>query len=170
LLFFGILRRYKGLESLLRAFNNQANPTLTLHIIGRPVDSELAADVTRAAESNPRIRTVIAHIPDDALAREIRSSTLVVLPYRDLYNSGALLLALSLNTPVLVPQTASTVALAQEVGMGWIHMFDGDLTSDHLSSAALAPRPSEAPNLDQRSWSSIGREYVDLYKHVGRRD
>ena len=50
-----------------------------------------------------------------------------MLPYRHMHNSGAALTALSLDRPVLVPETDVNRDLARETGPGWVVTFAGEL-------------------------------------------
>ena len=60
---------------------------------------------------------------------------LVVLPYRQMLNSGALLLALSLARPVLAPWSGANAAIAEEVGEGWLTLYRGELDAATLAAA-----------------------------------
>ena len=125
ILYFGLIRPYKGVESLLGAFGSINDPTLTLRIAGKPVEPGLAAQIVAAGRSDERISADLTYIDDAQLAAEVGRSELVVLPYRDLQNSGSLLLALSLDRPVLVPDNDMTRELADEVGQSWIQRYSG---------------------------------------------
>lgn len=103
------------------------------------------------------------YVDDPTLAREVSSAELVVLPYRDMHNSGTLLLALSLARPVLVPRTPNNVAVAAEVGPGWIFMYDGELDAGVIrvrpaaGSASRVQRSRTCPSAvgDLRACSTI---------------
>ncbi len=65
--------------------------------------------------------SALGFAPDADLVREISMSEMVVLPYRFMHNSGAVLLALSLDRPVLVPDNEVNRLLEIEVGSDWVH-------------------------------------------------
>ena len=97
---------------------------------------------------------------------EVGAAELVVLPYREMHNSGVLLVTLSLDRPVLVPSTPSNLALAEEVGPDWIYLYDGELSSAILQATlermrAAGPRPR--PRLDDRDWQTLGRQSYRTY-------
>ena len=79
---------------------------------------------------------------------------------------GALLVALSLGRPVLVPRSSTTEQIAAEVGARWVHLFDGPLTAAALlqaiAGAAVAQGAGE-PDLRLRDWDSVGRQHADAY-------
>lgn len=170
LLHFGLVRPYKGVEELLTAFAELADPEASLHVVGRAVDPRLGDAVRDACRRDPRVTATLEHVPDEVLAREVQQSELVVLPYRALHNSGALLLALSLDRPVLVPRTSTTSALAQEVGPEWVLTYDAELTAERLAAALLAVRrtgPSTSgPDLSARDWPALAEQHARVYRRA----
>jgi len=167
LLFFGLIRPYKGVTALEDAFSAASDPTLTLRIVGKPNSSALEADVASRAAADARITTRFAYVDDAELVAEVSAAELVVLPYDELHNSGVLLLALSLDTPVLVPDSAVTRALADEVGPGWVHRYAGRIMPEHLESALHAVRSEprgQSPDLSRREWAAIGRLHAEAYR------
>ena len=167
---FGLLRPYKGVEQLLEAFRGLDDPDVTLRVVGQPLDDALAARLRALAERDARTSLVLAHVPDAMLAEEVRSAGLVVLPYVQMHNSGALLTALSLGAPVLVPRNPVNADLATEVGDGWVHMFDGPVTAEAIAAALGAVRRGDraAPRLDARDWAPIGARHVEAYAEAVR--
>lgn len=175
LLFFGLLRAYKGVENLIdvfRALSLTDDPgELSLHIVGRPYTPEVAHDVAGRAAEVDRVTLRLGHASDDVLAAEIRESTLVVLPYREMHNSGAALLALSLNRPVLVPSNTVTQALRSEVGGEWVQTYEGDFSASALTGALDRVRGIQegpAPDLSARDWPGIAAAHVAAYEAARR--
>lgn len=170
LLYFGLIRPYKGVDALVGAFAAIDDPALSLRVVGRPVNTELRQRIQQAAEADPRIGTRLDYVDDETLADEIGRAELVVLPYQDMHNSGALLLALSLSRPALVPQTAVTAALAAEVGPEWVRVYSGPLTPQVLAEAIEAvgahPWTGRSPDLSRRAWPLIAAAHVAVYQEL----
>jgi beta-1,4-mannosyltransferase len=167
---FGLIRRYKGIERLLEVFGAIDDPALRLTIAGKPQDDALAGHIAAAAAADRRVEARLEFVSDEVLAHEVRRAELVVLPYTQMHNSGAALLALSLDRPVLVPRSAATDALAREVGEGWVIMFDGVLQrGDLLRAMAVARLTIERgtrPHLADRDWELVGRRHAEAYHKV----
>jgi beta-1,4-mannosyltransferase len=165
---FGRLRPFKGTEALLAAFAGTEDPDASLRVVGRPAGPGMRELVEAGAAADARVTARLDYVDDAALAAEIGAAQLVVLPYRQLHNSGALLLALSLGRPVLVPAGPSTDDLAAEVGPGWLHRYDGELAAETLAKAMAATRqlPAAPPDLSRRDWALIGERYVAVYRLV----
>lgn len=167
--YVGLIRRYKGVDSLVRAFRETADPELSLHVSGRPSNDDLAATLTALAHGDARIHLLLRFLSDAELVTEIGESELVVLPYRDMHNSGGALTTLSLDRPVLVPDNEVNRRLADEVGPGWVYTFGDRLTSADLertTAAVRARRDSARPDLAHRSWERAGIQHVAAYRQA----
>lgn len=166
LLHFGLIRPYKGVETLLEAMAAQDDARISLRIVGNPATSEMRTLVEQACGRDPRISALLAYVEEPVLADEVSRSELVVLPYRQMHNSGTLLLALSLARPVLAPWSESNAAIAREVGPGWVFLYQGEfdaaLMQRTLDEVRATPR-AEAPDLSQRDWPHIGRLHYRTY-------
>nr|WP_225224954.1 glycosyltransferase [Cellulomonas sp. JH27-2] len=161
LAYVGLVRPYKGVDDLIAAFAQLDLPDVSLHVSGRPVDAEYGRAIARLAGADPRVVVDLRHVPDGAMAREIGEATLVVLPYREMHNSGAALLALSLGRPVLVPANAVTDDLAHEVGEQWVQRFAGTFDARALNRALGAVEGLDgSPDLSARSWEAIADQHV----------
>ena len=164
--YFGLIRRYKGVEQLLEVFARVPGDELSLTVAGKPSSDELAATVRGIAGHDPRVRVHLAFLPDAELADLVGRSELVVLPYRDMHNSGGVLTALSLDRPVLVPDNEATASLADEVGQQWVLRY-AELTPEVLQDAAARAREVEGrPDLSARSWADAGRQHEAAYRRA----
>lgn len=168
LLLFGLVRPYKGVEALLDAFVGLPDPRASLHVTGRATSADLRREVEARAARDPRVALHLEHVDDARLAEEVGAAQLVVLPYREMHNSGAAVLALSLGRPVLVPRSPVTTLLADEVGPGWVHQFDGALGPDDLAAALAATTrlPDARPDLGARDWDVTGRQHAAAYREA----
>lgn len=168
--FVGLVRRYKGVEDLIRVFRETADeaPELRLRIAGNPTSAEIADEVRAGAAADGRIELDLRYLSEPDFARAVMRSAGIVLPYRFMHNSGTVLATLSLNRPVLVPRTAVNEALSAEVGEGWITMFDGDLSASDLLAFAEAIRtlPAGEPDLSARDWDRAGVAHREAFSRA----
>ncbi|RYE95844.1 MAG: glycosyltransferase [Oxalobacteraceae bacterium] len=166
LLHFGLIRPYKGVETLLEVMGQVDDPRLKLRIVGNPATPQMRSLVEEACAQDPRVSALLAYVEEPVLAREVSQAELVVLPYRQMHNSGTLLLALSLARPVLAPWSESNAAIAEEVGPGWVFLYEGEfdaaLLTGMLDQVRAAPR-GPAPDLSQRDWPRIGQLHYRTY-------
>lgn len=170
--YVGLIRRYKGLEDLVAAFAGLTEREVSLHVAGSPSSEELAQVVRDAAGSDDRVTARLEFLDDAAFVEAITTAQLVVLPYRHMHNSGAVLAALSLHRPVLVPDNEVNRALAHEVGPGWVHTFSGTLGPDDLRAGLVAVGSGErrdTPDLARRAWSAAGAQHREAFARAARR-
>ena len=169
LLYFGLIRPYKGINTLIECFTaitDAAESSATLRIVGQPHTPELARTLGALAAGDPRIEFSLGYASDETLAHEIGEAELVVLPYQEMHNSGATLLALSLGRPVLVPRNAVTEALANEVGGDWVLTYPDTLSPQDLTDALAAARFSShtaRPDLSARTWETGVAGHLEAY-------
>ncbi|WP_235480954.1 glycosyltransferase [Frondihabitans sp. Leaf304] len=164
--FVGLIRRYKGVERLVEVFRSVPGAA-SLHVAGKPSTDELAEHLRGLADDDARVSLDLRFLDEAALVESVRRSELVVLPYREMHNSGGVLTALSLDRPVLVPQNAVTERLAAEVGPGWVHRYEGDLSTDDIVTALHDPRPADShPDLAARDWRDAGERHVAAYRRA----
>jgi D-inositol-3-phosphate glycosyltransferase len=105
-LFFGIIRRYKGLPDLIRAFSGVRRqvPDAFLVVAGAPFrDSDIESCRQMASEGgiSDAVRWHLRYVPENELSPYFMAADLVVLPYRKIYQSGILQLAYAHRRPVV---------------------------------------------------------------------
>ncbi|KQR23425.1 MULTISPECIES: hypothetical protein [Microbacterium] len=171
ILYFGIIRPRKNVEHLIDVFLRSDCPECRLRIVGSPTE-DLARRIRKRIDGHERISARLTFVDDAELVADVTMATLVVLPYAEMHNSGAALVALSLDRPVLVPRSAANAALASEVGSEWVTMFDDELDEDDLMkalAAAEALSTSARPRLEGRDWDEVGRRHRDVYRSAIQR-
>ncbi len=99
ILFFGLLRPYKGVDTLLEAFREVEGAELW--IAGNP-RMEVEPLRRLAAEAPGRVRFLTRFVEDDEIPAIMRRADLVVLPYRDAEHSGVLYAALAFGKPLVL--------------------------------------------------------------------
>jgi glycosyltransferase involved in cell wall biosynthesis len=105
LLFFGYIRKYKGLDLLIDAFPNiqKRIPNAKLLIVGESYDDIKFYEnkIIKSGCANS-IRLENKFVPNEEVARYYHAADLVVLPYRSATQSGILNVAYGFLKPVLV--------------------------------------------------------------------
>jgi D-inositol-3-phosphate glycosyltransferase len=114
ILFFGRIRPYKGIEHLLAAFQQlvKSDPKYRLIIAGEPKKgSEAYLDEIRQIASRDfkpgEIILKFQFIPDREMEIYLKGGDVLVLPYKDIFQSGVLFLAYSFGLPVVATDVGS---------------------------------------------------------------
>src|SRR4051794_24149010 len=158
-LFFGLIRPYKGLDVLLEAWR-EARPDAELWVVGMPrMDASFI--------HGPGVRTALRFVSGAELAGAFRAADLVVLPYREIDQSGVLFTALAFGKPVL----ATTVGGFSEIpGVELVPPGDPDALAGALTSLLADPArlsqmaaASRAAAKGPYSWDAIAARTLELY-------
>lgn len=133
LAFFGAIDPYKGVIELAEKFSTVPDDRAVLLLAGKcSLPPHERKQLENIAAGDRRVVLHLDYIPDADVACYIRASDLVVLPFRDILNSGSAVLALSLDRPVLVPAKGSMSELEEFAGPDWVRLYSGELTSEVL--------------------------------------
>ena len=170
ILFFGLLRPYKGLDLLLEAFAQVEGAELW--IVGNPRMD--VAPLRAAAEAAPgRVRFVTRFVEDAEIPPIFRRADLVVLPYRDAEHSGVLYTGLAFGKPMVLsavggfPEVAATGAarLVAPDDAGALAAALAELTADPAARERLASAGREAA-AGPYSWDAVARQTLALYEEL----
>lgn len=106
LLFFGLIRPYKGLEDLIRVFNalpREEAERLWLTVVGETWEGcTEPARLIAASPHRDRITFVNEYVPDEVVGAAFAHADVAVLPYRRSSSSGILHVAMSWGLPIVV--------------------------------------------------------------------
>lgn len=113
ILYFGAIKRYKGLEDLVAAFR-QIAPRGEYHLIiageRKKGHEEYWTSIQQAIERDPHRKKIlqkIDFIPDNEIEIYFKAADVAVLPYTDIFQSGILFLAYAFGLPVIASDVGS---------------------------------------------------------------
>lgn len=148
-LFFGWLRRNKGLLELLSAFSHFDDAGARLVVAGMAEDAEVADATLRAAANDPRVLARIGPVAREDVQTHMNAADVVALPYHaSVATSGAAVLAASFGKACIAPRTANFGAALAERGSFPLESVDPQSVLDALRAASkhrneLAARGAE---------------------------
>jgi glycosyltransferase involved in cell wall biosynthesis len=169
-LFFGLLRPYKGIDVLLEAWRERdlgRSGAAELWIVGMP-----RMDISSLRSAAPAgVRFVPRFVSGREIPAVMSRASLVVLPYREIDQSGVALTALGLGVPLLLsdvggfPEIAATGA-ARTVPPGDPAALGEaleQLLGDPGELAAMASSARAAAE-GEYAWAGIARKTLELYE------
>lgn len=109
-LFFGFIRRYKGLDLLLDAWEEVRARCPDAHLVAVGDPSRLPAterDALIAQAERLGVTHRFAYVDFEEVPAYFAAADVLVLPYRKISQSGVLLLAMSLGLPVLATRVGA---------------------------------------------------------------
>lgn len=166
ILFFGAVRRYKGLPRLLAAFRKTEDKDLCLLIAGRASDPQLRKEIEDIAQQDPRIKPYLDFIPEQEVAPLLLISHIVAIPFERTLTSGSVVLAMSQGKALLLPDSARILDIIDD--RGTIFFGSDDELAERLK--ALDPAVLTAMGMKNRQtakqldWGPIGQMTVKLYE------
>jgi glycosyltransferase involved in cell wall biosynthesis len=172
ILSFGVIRPYKGIDVLLRAF--AAVEGAELWIVGRPLGADLAELHRLAASAPGPVRMLTRFVPDSEVPAIMRRADIVALPYRDVDQSGVLYTALAFGKPIVASAVGGFGEVIQGHGAGRL-VPPGDPQALAATLRELLAQPAERARLGeaalaaaqgQYSWESVARRTLDLYRQL----
>lgn len=172
ILFFGLLRPYKGVDVLLDAFASVEGAELW--IVGNP-RMDMTGLRARAEKLGGRVRWLSRFVDDSELPAIMRAADVLVLPYRDGEQSGVLYAGLAFEKPMVISDVGGLGDVAREHDAALLVQpgdVDGlasalsELAADDSAREALAKKAAIAAK-GPFAWASIARQTLDLYREVG---
>jgi len=170
ILFFGLLRPYKGLDTLLRAFREVE--AAELWIVGNPrMDVEPLH--TLAAEAPGRVRFLTRFVEDAEIPPIFRRADLVVLPYRDAEHSGVLYTGLAFGKPLVLSAVGGFPEVAEAGAARLVPPEDATALAATLSELIADPAARESLATAARgtatgpySWDEVAAQTLTLYQDL----
>ena len=170
-LFFGLLRPYKGIDVLLDAWRALA-PDAELWIVGNP-----RMDVAGLRASAPAsVRWVPRFVADDELAAYFERADLVVLPYREIDQSGVLFTALAFGSPLLLSDVGGFGEVAAQGAAALVAPADATALAGEIGALLADPARRETLAAAARraaattySWDAIAQRHLELYRGLAAR-
>lgn len=186
---FGILRTYKGLDVLLRAFarlidaaEDRAGIRLVVAGGGAQMDFQRHRQMLTASGCEDRVLWLDRHLTDAELCLCLQASDVAVFPYRHVSQSGALMLAMTFGLPsvysdlpgfreVMGEEAAGEAAgecvdAAFEVGNDLALSALLQHLIDDPGSLLWLKRQQQARLRDTLSWPRIAERTVAVYRAI----
>ena len=175
LLFFGQIKDVKGLDLLLEAMPAilTQNPKTTLVIAGRPRKKgfDEYQEIIDRLGIGSNVSANISYIPDEDLPLYFQACDLVTLPYRRIYQSDVLLMAMSYGKPIVTSDIPGMMEIVKDGETGFVFQSGNVIDLARCINLAL----SDIGKMDQiahqgkmlmkssYSWEKIGSSMASLY-------
>jgi glycosyltransferase involved in cell wall biosynthesis len=172
LLFFGVIRPFKGLEDLVNAFNllsNEAVEGFWLTVVGETWEGwTLPLELIERSPHRDRITLVNRYVHDDEVAAWFGAADAVVLPYHRSSASGPAQTAMSHGLPLVLTEVGGLPAA--------VAGYDGAILVPPHDPVAIARAFERLPEMrgvafaDPHSWARTLDRYDELFGVIGAVD
>ena len=178
ILFFGQIKEVKGLDLLIEAFAraSQSMGPARLVIAGKVWKDDFLKylSLIDKLDLGKEVSLHIRYIPDDEIAVYYGAADIIVLPYRKIYQSGVLLMAMSYGIPVLAADLPGMSEIIKNGENGFMFR-NGDVSA--LALRLVEVLADEEGRLrvvgcaldDMRlrfSWDKIGSQLATVYREA----
>ncbi len=178
-LFFGQIKEVKGLEVLLKAIpllDNAVRRRVRLVIAGKVWKDDFSKylELIEDLSLNDCVKLEIRYIRDEEVGYFYQCADVVALPYKKIYQSGVVLMAMSFGVPVIVSNIPGMLEVVTNAETGLV--FKSEDPTDLarcINEAERSPlnleRMAKAAEVlmgTRYSWASIGRDTSILYRRI----
>ena len=171
-LFFGLIRDYKGLDTLIEAWAKFRRPGHKLLIAG-----EFYASREKYVEMIDRLQLsndIILHdhfIPDSEVANYFSAADCVVLPYKTATQSGVTQIAYNFRTPIIVTNVGGLKEIVPDGVVGYVVESSIDGVLNGLERIYETGRLEEfTHNMEHErkrfSWATMCDKIEEVYNHT----
>lgn len=170
ILFFGLLRPYKGIDILLESFGQIEGAELW--IVGNPrMDIEPLRQL--AAKAPGRVRFLTRFVDDAEIPAIMRRADIVTLPYRDAEHSGVLYAALAFGKPLVLSAVGGFPEVANQGAAHLVPPADArslaaaltQLIRDESARTELGNAATRAA-AGAYSWDEAASQTLALYREL----
>jgi glycosyltransferase involved in cell wall biosynthesis len=171
ILYFGLIRPYKGVDVLLEAFRSVKGAELW--VVGRPLGMSLDPLRELASRAPGRVRFIPRFVSDRELPAYFRRADIVVLPHRDAEQSGVLYVALAFAKPIVMSAVGGFGEVADRGAGRLVPPGNGEALAAALSELLANPAARERLSAAAReaaagpySWDAVAGETLALYREL----
>ncbi len=173
MLFFGLVRAYKGLDLLLDAFAKVKDrlPELQLIIAGEFYENEdkYRAQIT-ANGLDERVILRNEFIPDADLRKYFGAADLIVQPYKSATQSGVTQVAFHFEKPMLVTNVGGLGEIVHDHQMGYACEPSAEAIAEDMLDYFTNNRQEDYTSYLQKekikyAWSNMTAAFLKIYGH-----
>ena len=170
LLFFGFIRKYKGLDLLLEALGDQrlANQKVNLIVAGESYESmDEYEDIIKKHQMEDRVILRNDFIPSEEIPAYFCAADLVTQTYRSATQSGITQMALHFNIPALITKVGGLDEFLIEGETGLFSTVDPQNIADQIvrffNMDATAFEESIKEEKKRFSWYAFVDHFISFY-------
>lgn len=172
-LFFGTIRAYrgyKGIDRLINKFMLIPDADVELWIVGNPMNCSAESEIKQKCEQDPRISTVLEYIPRESVQYYLNMADILVVPYREVLNSGTMYLALTFGLPVIAPQKGCIDYILSNRNRELLYNDPCSELAPLLRSVRFEYNTDNIGNAnycrgDEFEWDHPAEKHLELYKN-----
>lgn len=168
ILFFGLLRPYKGVKYLIKAFENLPENIIKnsrLLIVGETWEDEESVELARRSRYSEMITLINRYVPDSEVSLYFSSADVVALPYLRASQSGVAHIAMAFGLPIIAtPVGGLKESLANYNGTIFINPKDIEALSKAILKVYECRKTYRPP--ENLRWTNIAKKWVEIMSKI----
>jgi D-inositol-3-phosphate glycosyltransferase len=173
-LFFGLVRKYKGLDLLLKAFSDARLRKLNIKLLiaGEYYDDrKIYQNLIRELHLSDHIIEIDRFIQDTEVKYYFGAADLVVQPYKSATQSGVTQIAYHFNTPMVVTHVGGLPELCPDGKVGYVVSVDSKSIASAIyrffSEEKQAVFEANIPEEKKKfSWDILVKNFFNLWESL----
>ena len=171
LLFFGYVRKYKGLDILLEALPEaiRFNKRIKLLVVGEFYDpQEEYTSIIEKHNLGDSVRVVNQFVPNEEIEKYYKAADVVMLPYRSATQSGILNLAYGFYLPVIATKVGGFVEFIDDCKTGILVEPNSptEITKGIINYLELKEKVNFTQNVKEKSESNKFNDLPKLFGNI----
>ena len=173
ILFFGYIRKYKGLDLLIQTMANETikNLGIQLIIVGEFYeDASTYHDLINALGLQNRISFYSNYIPDVEVKNYVCSADFIIQPYKNATQSGVTPLAYHFEKPMLVTNVGGLADTVPHLKTGIVVAPTAEEIAKGIETLYELGEKHFIPNIIEEkkkySWSQMTEKFLALYQKL----
>jgi glycosyltransferase involved in cell wall biosynthesis len=164
-LYVGMIKPYKGIDNLIKAFQKLEDPDKFLIIVGKVSDAKYQKCLEEMLSKTKHSFSEFTFIENQKLVNLLNCADFVCLPFADTLTSGSTILSMTQGKALILPTSARVFGCVPE---GGVYYFEDHIQLEDIMKNANVKRATEMGLLNQQAatemnWVEVGKMLQHVY-------
>jgi len=168
ILFFGLLRPYKGVKYLIKAFELLPKDVIEnsrLLIVGETWEDRESVKIAENSKYRDKITIVNEYVPDDEVSLYFSIADVLVLPYTRASQSGVAHIAMSFGLPIIATNVGGLrESLSKYEGTTFVETKSPKGIADAILEVYNKRKMYSPPN--ELKWENIAKKWMQMLSNL----
>jgi len=169
ILFFGLLRPYKGVKYLVKAFEMLPKDVIKdsrLLIVGETWEDRESIEIIKRSKFSKRITLINKYVPDDEVSLYFSASDVLVVPYTRASQSGVAHIAMSFGIPIVASYVGGLKdSLSRYKGTVFVNPGDVYSLRDAILELYFKSR-RRYKHPKELKWENVAKRWIDILEQI----
>jgi glycosyltransferase involved in cell wall biosynthesis len=169
ILFFGLLRPYKGVKYLIKAFESLPEDSIEksrLLIVGETWEDKESKELAKESEFSNKINVVDRYVSDDEISLYFSASDVLVIPYTRALQSGVAHIGMAFGMPIIASEVGGLKeSLVKYEGTVFVQPKSAEEIAKALIHVLFSEKKAFTVQ-EELTWKEIAKKWFELFNLV----